>query len=104
MVMSASTSRSSRMRQYRRKVKKTKVFSGFTSQLKEVLGRLLAERQSQEALPDPCCPGLSPAGPYSLGLLQGLRLFPSFAHWPLLCLLYSQQLKLCLYLPLGKDT
>lgn len=40
MVINASTSSSSRTRQYRRQMKKTKVFSGFTNQLKEVLGRL----------------------------------------------------------------
>lgn len=39
-MINASTSSSSRTRQYRRQMKKTKVFSGFTNQLKEVLGRL----------------------------------------------------------------
>lgn len=43
MVISASSSSSTRMRQYRRQMKKMKVLRGFTNQLKEVLGRLLGK-------------------------------------------------------------
>lgn len=43
MVISASSSSTTRMRQYRRQMKKTKVLRGFTNQLKEVLGRLLGK-------------------------------------------------------------
>lgn len=48
MMINASSTRSTRMRQYRRQMKKTKVFSGFTNQLKEVLGRLLGNRAGDQ--------------------------------------------------------
>lgn len=109
MMINASNSRSTRMRQYRCQMKKTKVFSGFTNQLKEVLGRLERVEEggvrtmrepwaSRTALfkrwPDPST--------HSLGPLQGLGLLPPLPHWPFLRLFHSQQLKLCLHLPLEK--
>lgn len=63
MVIKASSSSSTRMRQYRRKMKKTKVFSGFTNQLNEVLGRLCGEggiRMMRKPLGRPHLPFLSP--------------------------------------------
>ena len=112
-MISASSSSSTKMRQYRHQMKKTKVFSGFTNQLKEVLGRLSGSRWCQmrrkpppvytTATPAPY-PGSGPAScaPHSLGLLQGLRLLAPLPHWPFLSLLHSQQLKFCLNLSLEK--
>lgn len=53
MVISASSSSSTRMRQYRRQMKKMKVLRGFTNQLKEVLGRLGFSRGSGSFRPFP---------------------------------------------------
>ena len=82
-MISASSSSSTKMRQYRHQMK-TKVFSGFTNQLKEVLGRLSGSRWCQMRKPSPVYttatpapyPGSGPAScaPHSLGLLQGLRI------------------------------
>lgn len=111
-MISASSSSSTKMRQYRHQMK-TKVFSGFTNQLKEVLGRLSGSRWCQmrrkpspvytTATPAPY-PGSGPAScaPHSLGLLQGLRILAPLPHWPFLSLLHSQQLKFCLNLSLEK--
>lgn len=84
-------SSSSRRRQHRRQMKKTKVFSGFTNQLK-VFGRLWGKTRCQ--VPPGSPSGSSPASRASpsLGLLQGLGLLPPLPHWPLLCLLHGQQL------------
>lgn len=71
-MISASSSSSTKMRQYRHQMKKTKVFSGFTNQLKEVLGRL--------------------------GFSKGSGSLRPLPHWPFLSLLHSQQLKFCLNL------
>lgn len=83
-MINASTSSSSRTRQYRRQMKKTKVFSGFTNQLKEVLGRLWGRGgrrwcQNEEAAlgqPTPC-PRLWPP-PAHLGFSKGSGSFRPF--------------------------
>lgn len=84
MVTNASSSSSTRMRQYRRQMKKTKVFSGFTNQLKEVLGRLWGQRwcQNDEEAPGPP-PPTSGSGPAScvaphLGFSKGSGSFRPF--------------------------
>lgn len=46
-MISTSSSSSTKVHQYRCQMKKTKVFSGFTNQLKEVLGRLRGSRWCQ---------------------------------------------------------
>lgn len=56
MVMSASSSSTTKMRQYRRQMKKTKVLRGFTNQLKEVLGRLLGKGVTVTRKPLPVAP------------------------------------------------
>lgn len=89
MVISASSSSTTRIRQYRRKMKKTKVLRGFTNQLKEVLGRLLGKggvTVSRKPLPVNA-PSLSSGD--LLGLLQRLWLLSPLPNRPLLCLLYS---------------
>lgn len=105
MMINANSSSSTRMRQYRRQMKKMKVFSGFTNQLKEVLGRLWGDG-ADDGMGLPHLPlQLQPASTtptYSLGLLQGLRLLPPCPHWSFLGLLHGQQLKFCLHLPLVK--
>ena len=114
-MISASSSSSTKMHQYRHQMKKKKVFSRFTNQLKEVLGRLWGAggvRRGRNPLlpptppppPPPPHPRCGPAScaPHSLGILQRLRLLVPLPHWPFLSLLHSQQLKLCLYLSLEK--
>lgn len=115
-MIKTSSSSSTRMRQYRRQMKKVKVFSGVTNQLKEVLGRLREGwlgrwcENDEESLgshtPLPsgsdCFPPPPPAPTHSLGLLQGLRLLTPLPHWLFLGLLHGQQFKLCLHLPLEK--
>lgn len=87
-MISASSSSTTRMRQYRRQMKKMKVLRGFTNQLKEVLGRLLGKGgvSDQEA---PASDPTYPSSGYLLGLLQRLWLLSPLPNRPLLCLLHS---------------
>lgn len=80
----ASSSSSTRMRQYRRQMKKTKVLSGFTNQLKEVFGRLWGQgkgnvRMPRKPVPPPPAP-LEPRlpPPPHLGLSKGSGSFRPF--------------------------